>query len=525
MHLLDANKKRIELEPVEGAARLESARARDVLERDSPLARASVAFFDVGRSGGPARRGPERKPGPLPVAFRERESGLLRTFKREIVIRFRRGTRQATRARILGKLGLRVRRRNAFVTDQVVAFDASRARSGEVLLDVANECAGLDEVLFAAPNFVSQYRRGLAGPPAAQWHLENRARASGQLLGEDVDARGAWELTRGSREVVVAVLDDGVDVAHPLLRANVWRNPTRSARDTLGRDFFLPDDHPDHFNPRPKKFRYPYDEMPGNDIHGTPCAGVVAAVGPAAFGIAPGARVLAVKIFHADEFAADERVADAIRYASTRADVLSCSWSGGASPDVQLALEDVKRLGRKGRGSAVLCATGNESLPQRPAPVGFPASDPNAIGVGASTDQGKLAGYSNVGSEVDFVAPSSGGVLGIFTTDVSLPGRGFNVGRAERGGRDGLCTNEFGGTSSAAPLAAGIAALVLSANPGLASEEVRDVLRGSADKIGTGYDAQGFSQRFGYGRVNAAKAVAEAKRRGSGRRRAVSSRS
>jgi subtilisin family serine protease len=522
MHLLDAKKNRIELEPLEGEARLESLRTRDAFERDSPLARASVAFFELGRTGGPARREPERKAGPLPVAFRERDSGLVRTFKREIVIRFRRATNQATRARILGKLGLKVRRRNAFVTDQLVAFDASRARSGEVLLDVANECAGFDEVLFAAPNFVSQYRRGLAVPPAAQWHLENRGEASGQLRGEDVDALGAWELTRGRREVVVAVLDDGVDVEHPLLRANVWRNPARSARDTLGQDFFLPDDHPDHFNPRPKKFRYPYDQMPGNDIHGTPCAGVVAAAGPAAWGIAPRARVLAVKIFHADEFAADERVADAIRYAATKADVLSCSWSGGASPDIQLALEDVKRLGRKGRGSAVLCATGNESLPQRPAPVGFPASDPNAIGVGASTDQGKLAGYSNVGAEVDFVAPSSGGVLGIFTTDVSFPGRGFNIGRADRGGKDGLCTNEFGGTSSATPLAAGIAALVLSANPRLSSDEVRDVLRATTDKIGTGYDAQGFSQRFGYGRVNAAKAVAEAKRRAPGRRRAAS---
>jgi subtilisin family serine protease len=224
--------------------------------------------------------------------------------------------------------------------------------------------------------------------------------------------------------------------------------------------------------------------------------------------------VLAVKVFHADEFAADERVADAIRYAATQADVLSCSWSGGASPDIQLALEDVKRLGRKGRGSAVFCATGNESKPERAAPVGFPARDPNAIGVGASTDQADLASYSNVGSEVDFVAPSSGGVLGIFTTDVSVAGRGFNVGRADKGGKDGLCTSEFGGTSSATPLAAGIAALVLSANPKLGSDEVRGILRATADKIGVGYDANGFSPRFGFGRINAAKAVAEARRLG-----------
>lgn len=289
--------------------------------------------------------------------------------------------------------------------------------------------------------------------------------------------------------------------------------PVEELPDKVGRDFFLPVDHPDHFNPRPKKFRMPYDDMPGNDIHGTPCAGVVAATGPAAYGIAPGCRILAVKVFHADEFAADERVADAMRYAATKADILSCSWSGSTSADIQMALEDVKRTGRKGRGATVFCATGNESRPGRPAAVGFPARDPNAIGVGASTDQAMLASYSNIGPEVDFVAPSSGGIAEVFTTDVSIPGRGFNVGRRDRGGKDGLCTNEFGGTSSATPLAAGVGALMLSVNPKLSSDDVRDILRTTADKIGGSYDARGFSNEFGYGRVNAAKAVEEAKKR------------
>jgi subtilisin family serine protease len=111
------------------------------------------------------------------------------------------------------------------------------------------------------------------------------------------------------------------------------------------------------------------------------------------------------------------------------------------------------------------------------------------------------------------VAPSSGGVLDIFTTDVSLPGRGFNVGRAPDGGKDGRYTNAFGGTSSATPLAAGVGALVLCANPKLASADVREMLRTTADKIDAGYDAQGFSPRYGYGRVNAARAVNAAKAR------------
>ena len=98
--------------------------------------------------------------------------------------------------------------------------------------------------------------------------------------------------------------------------------------------------------------------------------------------------------------------------------------------------------------------------------MGYPARDKHAIAVGASTDQAKLADYSNVGKEIAFVAPSSGGVRGIYTTDVSIPNRGFNIGDAAAGGADGLHTNDFGGTSSATPLAAGVAALVLSLRPG-----------------------------------------------------------
>jgi subtilisin family serine protease len=506
MYFLDAYRNRIELIALTEGPALEAYALEGALERDSPIAKAQRAFFELGRRSGATRLAPEPAAGPPPVAFRESRTGLLRTFRREIVLRFREKVADATRRRILAKLGLEVRRQNRFVADQLTAVDASRGRAGETLIEIANECAGLDEVVFATPNFVSEYRRAAGSIPAAQWHLANLARAGGQTAHEDVHARDAWKLTRGRKTIVVAVLDDGVDLEHPELERNVWHNPKKSAKDKVGRDFFLPDDNPDHFNPRPKRYRFPFDQMRGNDIHGTPCAGVAVAAGPRAFGIAPACRLLAVKIFHADDLAADERVADAIRYAASIADVLSCSWSGATSPDIQLAMADTRRLGRKGRGAAVFCATGNEA-----SEVGFPASDPNTIGVGASTDQAKLADYSNTGEQVDLVAPSSGGILDIFTTDVAVTGRGFNVGLSDQGGKNGLYTNSFGGTSSATPLAAGVGALALSANPKLTSEDLRGILRSTADKIGSGYDSSGVSRRFGYGRVNAARAVEQAR--------------
>src|SRR5207248_9010490 len=117
--------------------------------------------------------------------------------------------------------------------------------------------------------------------------------------------------------------------------------------------------------------------------------------------------------------------------------------------------------------------------------VGFPAAHSEAVAVGASTDGGERASYSNFGPELDLVAPSSGGALGIFTTDVANPpGRGFNVGLAEHGGEDGLHTNEFGATSSATPLAAGVAALALAVLPTLVREDLRSLLQETAVKIG-----------------------------------------
>lgn len=205
--------------------------------------------------------------------------------------------------------------------------------------------------------------------------------------------------------------------------------------------------------------------------------------------------------------APDERVADAIRYAALNADILSCSWSGGVSLDIHSALEDAGRS-RGGRGVAVFCAAGNGLG----APICFPAQDPHVIAVGASTDQAERAAYSNVGPELSVMAPSSGGVHAIFTTDVSISNRGFNLGSAEQGGADGLHTNSFGGTSAATSLAVGVGALVLSVRPALSREELKSLLEATADKIGSGFDAKGRSDELGFGRVNAGKAVEAAKK-------------
>ncbi len=472
--------------------------------------RAAQTFFELPTRGigGESRVGRARvEPGNLaallarkPIAvYEDSDSGLLRIQYREVVLRFKPDTSLKRRVEILEASGLRLRSRHPLIPDQIIAYDAERRFSGDDLVSTAARLAETDGVVFATPNFVSQYRRdarrGGSRPPRGQWHLP--------LVG----AAEAWKTTRGKSAITIAIVDDGVDIAHPDLRANIRRRPDRhERRDLYGRDFFLRDTDPGHFDPRPKRFRAPFGQMRGNDIHGTSCAGVAAARGPHVYGIAPNCRILPVKAFHADDLAADAQVADAIRYAALHADVLSCSWDGPRSPDLEFALRDAMALGRNGRGAIVVGASGNG----RVARVGYPASDPNAIAVGASTDKDLLASYSNRGVQVWVVAPSNGGELGVFTTDVSAAGRGFNTGTQVAGGSDGLCTNDFGGTSSATPLVAGLCALLLSIDAKLSLAQIRGVLKSSSRKIGpaSAYDPNGHSTSYGWGRLDAAAAVA-----------------
>lgn len=516
MHLLTSSGTKIDLNEVKSelisdAGRL-VLRASGLDEIAGRLTHAASAFFGLSQQG---RRLTSKLLGKEPPVgvFREKASGLLRLVHKEIVCRVEPGTTAKRRDQILRKFGLEMRSRNAFVRTQYVVRAKGRKKTGAALVDVANSLQELDEIRFATPNFVSEFKRdAIPAIPVAQWHLKNTGAVSGQKSGEDVNAEGAWAITMGKSTIVIAVLDDGVDIDHPNLKSRIKKNPDPGeSKDKFGRDFFVPKDSPDHFDPRPKLFQFPFDQMTGNDIHGTPCAGVIAAAGKdgGALGIAPKCKILPVKIFHADNLTSDANVANAIRYAAEHADILSCSWSSGVSDDVKFAIMDDAADGRDGKGCPVFFATGNSFGN----PVAFPARAEGAIAVGATTDKAKIADYSNVGPEVWVSAPSSGGKEGIFTTDVSTTNRGFNVGNDAAGGADGLHTNSFGGTSSATPLTAGVAALMLSANKDLTRDQVKQILADTAEKIGpkSGYDSNGHSEDFGFGRVDAEAATKAAK--------------
>lgn len=361
------------------------------------------------------------------------------------------------------------------------------------------------EVSIAEPDLASKASlKALPLPTDAllseQWHLRNtgfhRGTSAGFKRGADARVMEAWGIVGmfGQPNTVIAVIDDGFDLGHP--------------------DLAIPGKivHPWDFTRRSND---PRPDPQTEDWHGTACAGVALAAtgGGGIVGAAPGCTLMPVRW---GPNLADAQIEAWFDYVATKgAAVVSCSW-GAANPFFPLstrayrAIERCARFGRGGKGCVVVFAAGNANHdindPEGGTLDGF-ATHPDVIAVAASTSRDRRSNYSNFGKEISVCAPSSGaGGWGILTADVTGvdPVTGTPLGYD-----NGDYTYDFGGTSSACPLVAGTAALVLSVDPSLTSAEVKTLLQDTARKIGSAgsYGADGHSDQFGYGCVNAAAAV------------------
>jgi len=397
--------------------------------------------------------------------------------------------------------------------------------------------AEVAEVAYAEPNLINRFRQQYTPQDtyfARQWHLRSWE-APDLVPGADVSATEAWDVTKGSREVVVAVIDDGFDLAHPDFRG--------AGKVVHPKDYVDGDARP-------------FPTSAEGDYHGTPCAGVAIAEenGQGVVGVAPGCSFMPVRFpLSAD----DDQVWEIFDFVGQRADVISCSWGPPPvyAPLGLLLTEKFHQIattgGKREKGCLICFAAGNYNAPVNdPANRSFwwrhprlglretrgpilndYAAHPDVIAVAASTSLSRKATYSNWGREISVAAPSNNfhpldryehvPGRGIWTTDNEQFGGGFTSGSR--------FTGEFGGTSSATPLVAGVAALVISANPELTAPEVREILQETADKIEDrtpdpilghrkgSYD-NGHSEWFGHGKVNAANAAgAAAKKPGGGR--------
>jgi subtilisin family serine protease len=413
--------------------------------------------------------------------------GLLRLVNDELIVRFKPRVSPERCHEILQEAGFVQVQANRFVGNQWIVRHRKQGVAGERLLAKIDAFKKYSQVLFAWPNSLAEYIRasGVAAKTRRWWLDEIGVNWS----------TGNRRLAKGSCKVVIAVLDDGVDIEHPNLASRVPANH--------GKDFTVAENLPGHFDPRPK-VRDPTSN-PNSDYHGTLCAGLICSDGTKNkfLGVAPGCRLVAIRVMAGGNLVYEGAAADAIHYATGVADVISCSWWCLDYPAVGLALEATSQ-GRGGKGAAVFCAAGN----QFNTVIDFPARHAKAIAVGACDRDGNHPLYSNQGAELAIVAPTSDEIDSyVYSTDVSRENWGYNTSR----NGSGLFYTRFGKTSAATAIAAGVGALCFSVNPSLTAGELRDVLQKTAVKVGgVTYDANGHHDEFGHGCIDAAEAVAEA---------------
>lgn len=382
------------------------------------------------------------------------------------------------------------------------------AKDAFAALNAMIDLRGVQYVASADVLLATQHSlRSLPNDPLAtsQWHL-NPTAISPVVAGSDVKITTAWNYpsatgVRGNG-IRIGVVDDGLQHAHPDLSPNA---DTTNDKDWNGNDA----------DPSPVS----------DDHHGTACAGNAAARGNNGIGVtgtAPEATLVGMRLIAGA--VTDAQEAEAMTYLPDLIQIKTNSWGPddtgsnleAPGPLTAAAFQSAATTGRGGKGSIILWAGGNGGDVSDNSNYDGYANSIYTIAIGATDSKGTRAYYSEPGSNVVVVAPSSGDgdALGITTVD-RTGSAGYNAtGSAQDELADLNYTNSFGGTSSATPTAAGIVALMLQQNPNLGWRDVQEILIKSATKFkpaDTGWVSNGagipFNHDFGAGLINATAAV------------------
>ena len=433
-----------------------------------------------------------------------------------LYIEFKSDTLDEQERALLDSLHLNIRER--------IGYDAYRV---SVTAESPNpvKCAVLLQkeriIRVAEPEFITRpATRDDFAPPSgrfigSQWHLEN---TGGQIpiidipnavfgpahfkRGADAKVKEAWNYLRslGNRNLRIAVIDTGFALDHPQLRGDGTK--IRNAFNAANRTSDVS----------------PWFQA-GNGSwgvfdHGTSCAAVALGAWDiqGVLGAAPNARVIPIKL----DILSDDAIVKAFEHAQMNgADIISCSL--GFPKPVPLStwvfntIRKVAREGRGGRGVPIFIAAGNANPASnnQPRPISDFATHPDVFCVTASNSLDEFSSYSFYGPNAFLCAPTNGNNgVGITTATVGMGSDGKSLALRY--------TSGFGGTSSAAPLAAGVCALMLTANPNLTVGQIKSIFQQTNDRIGGGYNVNGHSDRLGYGRVNALRAVQAAQQLGGG---------
>jgi hypothetical protein len=309
------------------------------------------------------------------------------------------------------------------------------------------------EVIFAEPNYIVTLNQVPNDPSfSLLWGLHNTGQRG--VADTDIDAPEAWDICTGSTNVIIAVVDTGMDYFHPDLAAALWTNEGEIPGDGMDNDLngYIDDIHGWDFTNG--------DNEPLDDHgHGTHCAGTIGAVGnngEGITGVMAQCRIMPLKVLNASGVGYTSDLVAAILYANRMgADVISISLGG---PDFSSAEE----AAIVESPALIACAAGNEARNIDTTPV-YPASYtcPQIVSVAAYSPYDRLCSFSNYGS---------------ISVDVAAPGE--SVYSTLRGGTYGYKS----GTSMAAPHVSGLAGLIKAYSPELCNLEIKAVILENVDQ-------------------------------------------
>ena len=370
----------------------------------------------------------------------------------EVLIKFKASASAATIDAIRADLGVSSIRR----------FERIRTEHDRLMVRTVEDAIGRyrnhPAIEFIEPNYIVSAVRTPDDPRFSEmWGLRNTGQ-SGGVPGADIDATAAWEVTTGSDDVVVAIIDTGTDYTHPDLAANIYANPGETAGNAIDDDGngFIDDvrgwDFVNHDND-------PMDD----EGHGTHVAGTIGAVGNNGIGVVGVAwtvRLMPLKFLGSDGFGSTADAIACIEYATMMGvDVMSNSWGGGGfSEALRQAIQDANIAGILFVAAAGNAANNNDTFPFYPAGYNVP----NVISVAATDRSDNLANFSNFGA-----------------TTVHLAAPGQDILSTMRFANYGLLS----GTSMATPHVSGALALVRSRFPGISASAAKALLLNSVDPL------------------------------------------
>ena len=381
-------------------------------------------------------------------------------------------------------------------TGTVPALEVLRLQlpAGMAVEDAVAQLSGHSEVLYAEPNY--KVHRALTpndGFFPKQWGLHNVGGTTftgkwGTFSGPgpDIGAATAWDVTTGDGSVIVATIDSGIEYGHPDLAGNMWLNPGESGLDTIGNvknsngidddtNGYVDDWHGWNFvannnNPQDDDVFGPGDPRPLG--HGSHVAGIIGAVGNNSIGVSGvnwKIQLMPLKFLSSTGGGDVAKAVNAINYAVAKgARVINASYEYGGSPS-QTELNAIAAAHTA--GVLLVAAAGNSGANiDNGFNKVYPAAHAldNIIAVAATDPSDNKASFSNYGlTSVDLAAP------GVYL---------YSTVRLDRTGEDGQVGYDYmSGTSMAAPMVSGAAALVWSKYPNLPAAEVRQLLLATVD--------------------------------------------